>query len=138
MRIIPKIIIPNKNPIQKAKKIITNPQTEKNFIIFNKENANGLSNINYIPCMNSIIQCFAHIQMLTSKLLSSEKKVLYKSNKNKYLLTNAYIEILENLWQNKKIKYFTPEKFKLIINKMNPKFSQIGQINPKEFVLLIL
>ena len=75
-----------------------------NINICNKEYSpfsNALFEINNNSKMNSILQCFANIGLLTSYLLQNEKYKNILSNKNNCKLTFEYIEILINLWKKK-------------------------------------
>ena len=96
---------PNKNRSASAPKI-----RASNIILMSKTNANGLANIGATCYMNATLQCLAHIQRLTHYLLNSETKKKISSDKIKYKLTSAYLTVLENLWQNKNIKYYSPNQ----------------------------
>ena len=97
--------------------------------------ANGLINIGATCYMNATLQCLAHIQKLTKNLLNSQKKY---ANNNNYLLTNAYIEVLKNIWQNKTIKDYSPNNFKNLISVMNPLFAGIQANDSKDLILYIM
>mgnify|MGYP002623943468 CR=1 FL=1 len=102
-------------------------------VIIKSPSAKGLENIGATCYMNATLQCLAHIEYLTKYLLDniSEKN-------NKYKLTNAYTEVLYNLWQNKNINYYTPTHFKDIISKMNSLFAGIQANDSKDLVLFLL
>ena len=109
-----------------------------NFILMSKTNANGLANIGATCYMNATLQCLAHIQRLTYYLLNSETKKKISSDKIKYKLTSAYLTVLENLWQNKKIKYYSPTQFKDVISEMNSLFAGIQANDSKDLILFLL
>ena len=88
--------------------------------------------------MNSTIQCLAHVNKLTNYLLNVKNINRIVSDKNKYKLTNSYIEILNNLWLNNNINYYSPDNFKNIISEMNPLFAGIQANDSKDLVLFIL
>ena len=109
-----------------------------NFILMSKTNANGLANIGATCYMNATLQCLAHIQRLTYHLLNSETKKKISSNKTKYKLTSAYLTVLENLWQNKNIKYYSPNQFKDVISEMNSLFAGVQANDSKDLILFLL
>ena len=124
---------PNKNRSASAPKI-----RASNIILMSKTNAKGLANIGATCYMNATLQCLAHIQRLTHYLLNSETKKKISSDKIKYKLTSAYLTVLENLWQNKNIKYFSPNKFKDVISEMNSLFAGIQANDSKDLILFLL
>jgi len=109
-----------------------------NFILMSKTNANGLTNIGATCYMNATLQCLAHIQRLTYYLLNSETKKKISFDKNKYKLTSAYLTVLENLWQNKNIKFYSPNQFKDVISEMNSLFAGIQANDSKDLILFLL
>ena len=124
---------PNKNRSASAPKI-----RASNIILMSKTNANGLTNIGATCYMNATLQCLAHIQRLTHYLLNSETKKKISSDKIKYKLTSAYLTVLENLWQNKNIKYYSPNQFKDVISEMNSLFAGIQANDSKDLILFLL
>lgn len=85
--------------------------------------------------MNSILQCFANIGLLTSYLLQNEKYKIILSNKNNCKLTFEYIEILINLWKK---KYSCSSfNFQKIFNELNPS-SNNTQNNVKNIILFLM
>ena len=124
---------PNKNRSVSAPKI-----RASNIILMSKTNANGLANIGATCYMNATLQCLAHIQRLTHYLLNSETKKKISSDKIKYKLTSAYLTVLENLWQNKNIKYYSPNQFKDVISEMNSLFAGIQANDSKDLILFLL
>ena len=124
---------PNKNRSASAPKI-----RASNIILMSKTNANGLANIGATCYMNATLQCLAHIQRLTHYLLNSETKKKISSDKIKYKLTSAYLTVLENIWQNKNIKYYSPNQFKDVISEMNSLFAGIQANDSKDLILFLL
>ena len=61
------------------------------------------------------------------------KKYSYKNK-----LTNSFLEVLENLWQNNNLKDFAPHKFKQLISNMNPLFAGVQANDSKDLVLFLL
>ena len=94
--------------------------------------ANGLVNVGATCYMNATIQCLAHIEKLTKYLLKKQNNF---SNKR---LTNAFIEVLKNIWQNKQIKSYSPNKFKNIISEMNPLFEGVQANDSKDLIIFIM
>jgi len=88
--------------------------------------------------MNATIQCLAHVSKLTKYLLNLKYINNNISDKNKYKLTNSYIEVLNNIWLNYNINYYSPDNFKNIISIMNPLFAGIQANDSKDLVLFML
>jgi len=89
--------------------------------------------------MNATIQCLAHVSKLTKYLLKI--KYLNKitiSDKNKYKLTNSFIEVLNNIWLNNNINYYSPDNFKNVISEMNPLFEGIQANDSKDLVIFMM
>ena len=127
----------NKNNSPEHIKIGPNHSTEIRFVKVKNTKPNGLINVGEPLCMNAILQCLANINYLTEKILSYDFKANIKSNNNKYQLTRAYAEILENLWMKKNI-LFSPEKIKNIIY-LNNKLIQINRrIEPSVLVIFLI
>jgi ubiquitin C-terminal hydrolase len=57
--------------------------------------------------------------------------------KNKYKLTNSYIEVLNNLWLNDKLNNYSLNNFKHIINEISPLFLK-KQVNNSEVLVLFI
>jgi len=107
------------------------------FSLIKHPSSKGLVNINDDCYMNSAIQCLAHIRQLSKYLLNfnHSNKII---DKNKYKLTYSYIEVLNSLWLNNNINYYSLKNFKDIINKISPLFEK-KQVNySKALVLFIL
>ena len=100
--------------------------------------ANGLENVGATSYMNATLQCLAHVENLTKGILEPETIQKILSNKSKYKLTNSYLEVLNNLWQNNSIKFYSPKKFKNIISEMNPLFAGIQANDSKDLVLFLM
>ena len=98
----------------------------------------GLVNVGATCYMNATIQCLAHVSKLTKYLLNLKYINKNISDKNKYKLTNSYIEVLNNIWLNYSINYYSPDNFKNIISIMNPLFAGIQANDSKDLVLFML
>ena len=115
-----------------------NSEIKKNLKDFNNSHANGLENVGATCYMNSTIQCLANVEILTRYLLEPKNIRNILSNKSKYKLTKAYIEVLKNIWKNKNITYFSPNNFKDVISEMNPLFDGIQANDSKDLVLFLM
>ena len=127
---------PKEKKHNRAQSAITS--TPKKLILLSKTNANGLANIGATCYMNATLQCLAHVQRLTYYLLKPEIKSKLSLNNYKYKLSNAYLTVLENLWQNKNIQYYSPNEFKDIISQMNPLFAGVQANDSKDLILFLL
>jgi ubiquitin carboxyl-terminal hydrolase 8 len=105
-------------------------------VIIKFPSAKGLENVGATCYMNATIQCMAHIEYLTKYLLDNYNKI--SANKNKYQLTNAYTEVLKNLWQKSYDNYYTPTYFKDTISKMNSLFAGVQANDSKDLVLFLM
>ena len=108
----------------------------RNEIILTKKFANGLQNIGATCYMNATLQCLAHVENLTKYLL--QRKGDIRSKKNINPLAYSFLEVLENLWENDRIKDYAPNNFKEIISKMNPLFKGVQANDSKDLVLFLL
>jgi ubiquitin C-terminal hydrolase len=124
----------NQNQVNKRNK--SAPRPKKNLPIINKPFANGLQNIGATCYMNATIQCLAHVEDFTKGLLRKKNEI--KKNKYKNKLANAFLEVIENIWENNNIKYYAPYYFKELISKMNPLFEGIQANDSKDLVLFLL
>ena len=112
------------------------PNLSRQLPTITKPCANGLQNIGATCYMNATIQCLAHVENFTKNLLRKRNEI--KSNKYKNPLANAFLEVIENLWENNSITYYAPNNFKDIISKMNPLFAGIQANDSKDLVLFLL
>ena len=110
----------------------------QDYLQFSAKHANGLENVGATCYMNATLQCLVHIQKLTNYFLNPEKQQKILSNKKKYKLTNAYFEVLKNLWKNNSIKFYSPVDFKNVISEMNPLFAGIQANDSKDLILFLL
>lgn len=85
--------------------------------------------------MNATLQCFSNCQGFRTKLL--DKYQYLKQNKDKYKLSFALAEVLENLWSNNGGKYYSPNNFKDTIGKINALYEDNTAEDPKELVSLL-
>ena len=98
--------------------------------------ANGLQNIGATCYMNATLQCLAHIKKFTYYLISH--KAIIQKNRYRNKLSNAFIEVIENIWQKNSITYYAPNNFKDLISQMNPLFAGVQANDSKDLVLFIL
>ena len=99
----------------------------------------GLRNIGATCYMNSTLQCLCHIDKFVEYFKYNFK--LNNRKKDKFPLTLAFKEVIENLWPNKKdpsIKDYPPKEFKETISKMNPLFEGIAANDAKDLVNFII
>ena len=114
------------------------PQNPPITFSIKKNHANGLENIGATCYMNATIQCLANIEQLTKHLLKPKNLKNIESNKYKFKLTNSYVRVLNNLWLNNRISYYSPDDFKNVISEMNPLFAGIQANDSKDLVLFLL
>ena len=133
-------IINQFNPNEKEGRRIhsLSPQNPPITFSIKKNHANGLENIGATCYMNATIQCLAHIEQLTRHLLKPKNLKNIESNKYKFKLTNSYVRVLNNLWLNNRISYYSPDDFKNVISKMNPLFAGIQANDSKDLILFLL
>ena len=113
-------------------KSVSNLLQNKKIIL--KNFAHGIRDIGYICHMNAILQCFIHIKKLTNYFLSNKEKIKNKKSQNE--LSNSFLNLIENLWENNSIKDFLPYNIKWLINKLNPSLK--GKNDIKELVLFLI
>ena len=104
--------------------------------VISLKHANGLQNIGATCYMNATLQCLAHIEKFTKYLL--ENKTNIQNNRYINSLSNAFTEVLENIWQKENITYYAPNNFKDLISKMNTLFAGVQANDSKDLVLFIL
>ena len=114
----------NNNQIQinqnAHKRSRSSPHLNRQLPTITKPCANGLQNIGATCYMNATIQCLAHVENFTKNLLRKRDEI--KTNKYRNQLANAFLEVIENLWEKNSITYYAPYNFKDLISKMNPLF----------------
>jgi len=102
----------------------------------------GLQNIGTICYMNTILQCFCHIEKFVNYFKYSQQVIsLVRNNKNN--LTSSFKLLIEKLWPNNynesyPQKYYAPEEFKNKISKINPLFEGIASKDAKDLVNFII
>ena len=124
------------NNFQNMKKSKSSPYLSKKPYTITKISANGLQNIGATCYMNATLQCLAHVEPFTKHLLYNKSTIKNKKYQNK--LANAFLEVIENLWENKSKTYYAPYNFKDLISKMNPLFAGIQANDSKDLVLFLL
>ena len=98
----------------------------------------GLTKTENPKYINSIIQCFAHIQEISDIIINIHIDQKYKNIYNSLVLTKAYRELLINLLLPKKVLNlvkmpYNPKKFINVIQSYDQNFQANG-INYKEFI----
>ena len=121
---------------QNGKRSRSSPHLSRHNCIINKIHANGLQNIGATCYMNATLQCLAHVEDFTKYLLQNKANI--KKDKYGKKLSNAFVEVLENIWENNIITYYAPNNFKNLISEMNPLFAGIQANDSKDLVLFIL
>ena len=130
----------NNNQIQinqnAHKRSRSSPHLNRQLPTITKPCANGLQNIGATCYMNATIQCLAHVENFTKNLLRKRDEI--KTNKYRNQLANAFLEVIENLWEKNSITYYAPYNFKDLISKMNPLFAGVQANDSKDLVLFLL
>ena len=114
----------------------SSPNLPRNSLDSKKLCANGLQNIGATCYMNATLQCLAHIDKFIKYLFRKRKDI--KNERYEKKLTNSFLEVLENIWENNSIKDYPPNNFKELISKMNPLFAGIQANDSKDLVLFLL
>ena len=120
--------------------------------VFPEPPKQGLQNVGATCYMNATIQCFGQIEKFTLyfKYDHHIREVIRKYNGND-CLTEAFKELIENLWPDKKEylnkkyigknannSYYKPYKFKEKISRMNPLFQGAQANDSKDLVNFIV
>ena len=120
-------------------KIDESNNEEEEYIIETAPGLIGLLNVGESSYMNATIQCLGNVQRLREELLNKNiYHKLYNGRNEKTKLTYALAEMFKNLWENKKIKYYSPKYFKKIISEMNPLFQKKETKDSKDLILFML
>ena len=98
----------------------------------------GLNNVGATCYMNATLQCLVHVKKLTQFLLNPEQMQIIQGNKNKYKLTDAYLNVLINSWLNVNINNYSPNYFKQVISDMNPLFQGIQANDSKDLIIFLM
>ena len=99
----------------------------------------GLVNIGPVPYMNAILQCFSNIYRLKTELLNKDIYDILENDKNtKTKLSFALAEVLKNLWENLKHRYFSPDEFKKVITELNPQIQEMTENKLINFISFLL
>jgi len=100
----------------------------------------GLQNVGAPHYMNSILQCFCHIENFV-EFFKYTKTLKNKKDK----LSSSFKILIDNLWPDnfdpsspKSKKYYAPEEFKNKISKLNPLFEGIAANDAKDLVNFII
>ena len=129
--------------INKKKQKLRRPQSagkvqSNNQVIIPRTFVVGLNNIGATCYMNATLQCLVHVKKLTKYLLRPEKIQKIQTNKNKYKLTDAYLNVLINSWLNVNINNYSPNYFKQVISDMNPLFQGVQANDSKDLIIFLM
>ena len=93
--------------------------------------ANVIENVKDSPIINAILQCLANVEQFVEYFLSNKEEI--KKNAIQKPLSNAFLEMIENLWENNSIKYYSPTNCINIIQNKKNKFLR----NPRKLIKFI-
>ena len=93
--------------------------------------ANVIENVKDSPIINAILQCLANVEQFVEYFLSNKEEI--KKNAIQKPLSNAFLEMIENLWENNSIKYYFPTNCINIIQNKKNKFLS----NPRKLIKFI-
>ena len=115
------------------------PEIKANFTFSPKI---GLQSIESTYFMNSVLQCFCHIEKFVNYFKYSQH-VISRVRNNKNNLSSSFKLLIEKLWPNNynksySQKNYAPEEFKSKISKLNPLFEEITANDAKELVNFII
>ena len=104
----------------------------------------GLQNIGATCFMNSTLQCLSQTKKLTNYFLDEKHRNkiqnnnIFLLNPNDYQLSPVYLELIENLWNDKGPSYYAPYNFMNRVNNMNPLFKKGEAGDAKDFIIFVL
>ena len=151
-----KIVTLAKKEEENIRKIEEFKQKENNYIneIYEKEekikylnskinikniskNIKGLDDVGDINFMNSILQCFNQSENLVYYFLN-ESSQLKRLQKEEHELSQAFLEIIEELWRQDEKSVFTPYYIKNVIISKNKSFDKANIEIIGEFIKFFL
>ena len=83
------------------------------------------------------LKCLENINYLTMSLLNEENIKRINSDKNKYKLARAYVEVIKNLNENKNFNSYLQNFISIILQK-NPSLFEKNESTPKNLILYII
>ena len=95
----------------------------------------GLQNIGQTCYMNASLQCLTNIDKLTNALLNLYQ-MNYINNQNQPL-TFEYTNLLYE-FKTTNLSYLNPQKFKLVVEQLNPQFQGSQASDSKDFLFFII
>ena len=133
------------NQIKKAQNIIQNNLFIGHFIsisplnyleLYEPNHCLGLENIGATCYMNATLQCLCHIKSLKN-YFRNKNQISKDINNRNAPLTEAFSELINSLWKESNISYFTPTRFKNLISELNPLFKGIQANDSKDLIIFI-
>ena len=133
------------NQTQKVQNIIQNNSyigyfisiSPLNYLEMHEQNhCLGLENIGATCYMNATLQCLCHIKSLKN-YFRNKNQVSKDINNRNAPLTEAFSELINSLWKESNISYFTPTRFKNLISDLNPLFRGIQANDSKDLIIFI-
>ena len=104
----------------------------------NQTHLRGLVNIASTCYMNSILQCFSHIQKLYNYFQKKQISTIANQLYNENLLFSVFREVLVELWDKSNNSPYAPNKFKERLGEMNPLFEGAYPNDAKDLLTFIL
>ena len=96
----------------------------------------GLNNIGATCYMNATLQCLSNTDKLTTYFLN---KFPYNPNNMNKIISNAYYEVITNLWDRKNNNSsYSPDNFKLALSQENPLFAGVKANDSKDLINFLL
>ena len=108
---------------------------KNNFTIEN-DYAKALNFSGDFGILNSILQCLGYVEDLATYFVKHFQDTL--SNKSKKKLSNAYSELLFNIWRRNSNNFDSSKHLQIILKEINPLYDSVPISSPKTFILLFM
>ena len=96
----------------------------------------GLENIGATCYMNATLQCLSNIKSF--KNYFQNREVVQKDINNRNgRLSNAFVELVNKIWENTYETYYAPYNFKNLISELNPLFRGVQANDSKDLIIFI-